>query len=141
MAKTAKQPIGAIYVRSASSLAEGASALDVQRTQLEEYAALESVQIVKIYTDLGISGISKPEQRPGLAALLEDAHKGEFNVMYITGLDRLGRRAEYVNEIIGQLRDAGVKIKVDKQGEVKLNEELLECVKSLKKVMMRAQSL
>jgi hypothetical protein len=45
---TEQQILGALYVRSASSFTEGASALDGQRTQLEEYAAQDEARIVKI---------------------------------------------------------------------------------------------
>jgi len=117
-----QQLLGALYVRSASSFQSDAYNVDEQRFQVEKYALQDDVQIVKTYEDIGISGINNPKQRPGLSTLLEDASKGEFNVLYITGLDRLSRRIEHVNDIVGQLQAIGVKIKISGKGEVTLLE-------------------
>jgi DNA invertase Pin-like site-specific DNA recombinase len=59
--------------------------------------------------------------------------------LYIAGLDRLSRRVEYMVDIVRQLRDVGVKIKVGEQGEV-INEEIMELVENYT-MMMRARSL
>jgi DNA invertase Pin-like site-specific DNA recombinase len=134
MTKTAQQPIGAIYVRSASSLPEDVYDVDEQRFRIEKFALQDEAQIVKFYEDLGVSGLSDPQQRPGMSALLEDARKGEFNVLYIAGFDRLSRRVEYMMDIVRQLRDAGVKIKAGKQGEV-INEEIMELVENYTMMM------
>ena len=133
---TEQQILGALYVRSASSFTEGASALDVQRTQLEEYAAQDEARIVKIYSDAGISGISDPQKWPGLSAMLEDAQQGVFNVLYIASMDRLGRRAEYLMDIVSQLQTAGVKIMVNEQGEVLVSKEMMGLFYKLKKMQL-----
>jgi site-specific DNA recombinase len=131
---TNQQLIGAIYVRSASSLPEDVYDVDEQRFRIEKFALQDEAQIVKFYEDLGVSGLSDPQQRPGMSALLEDARKGEFNVLYIARLDRLSRRVEYMVDIVRQLRDAGVKIKVGEQGEV-INEEIMELVENYTMMM------
>jgi DNA invertase Pin-like site-specific DNA recombinase len=114
-----KSPLlGALYVRSASSAPEDADDVDVQRFQVEQAALRDEVEVVMFYEDLGVSGLSTLKQRPGLVTLLEDARRGEFNVLYLAGLDRLGRRTEHVQEIVGQLLAAGVKIRVGQQGEI-----------------------
>jgi DNA invertase Pin-like site-specific DNA recombinase len=133
---TEQQILGALYVRSASSFTEGASALDVQRTQLKEYAAQDEARIVKIYSDAGISGISNPQKWPGLSAMLEDAQQGVFNVLYIASMDRLGRRAEYLMDIVNQLQTAGVKIMVNEQGEVLVSKEMMGLFYKLKKMQL-----
>lgn len=134
------QLIGAIYVRSASSASEDANALDAQRIQCEEYAAQDEAQIIKIYSDVGISGNSLPQQRPGLSALLEDAREGQFNILYLANLSRLGRQPEHLIDFIRQLRTVGVQIRAGEQSDLQMTDELLEVFDNLKKTMLRAQA-
>jgi DNA invertase Pin-like site-specific DNA recombinase len=107
-----QQLLGALYVRCASPLPDDAYYLDEQRLQVEKCAISDDVLIVKTYEDIGISGIINPSLRPGLSALLEDARKGVFNVLYIASQDRLSRRAEQVIDIARELHKTGVKIKI-----------------------------
>jgi DNA invertase Pin-like site-specific DNA recombinase len=91
--------------------------LNETRRQLEKQAAKDSVQIVKIYEDFGVSGISPLDEHPGMSMLLEDATKGVFEILYIAGIDRLSRRTEHAFDIIGQLKAAGVRTIIDRNGE------------------------
>jgi DNA invertase Pin-like site-specific DNA recombinase len=64
-------------------------------------------EIVAEYRD-DASGNLGVGDRPGLEKLLEDAAKGEFDVLLCTDLSRLARLAS--PEIIMALRDAGVRV-------------------------------
>ena len=133
---TEQQILGALYVRNASSFPEDAFAMDDQRAQIEKCALKDDVRIVKTYKDIGISGRSDPKQRPGLSALLEDARQGVFNVLYIASLNRLDRRTEHLMDIVSQLQTAGVKIKVNEQGEVIVSKEMMGFFNNLKKLQV-----
>ena len=82
---------GAIYLRRAAKTQTDGFELDALGNQLREYAARDGIEIVKVYEDNGVSGLSKPNIRPGLSALLRDAREGKFNVLYVSRLDRFGR--------------------------------------------------
>jgi len=133
---TEQQILGALYVRNASSFPEDAFAMDDQRAQIEKCALKDDVRIVKAYQDIGISGRSDPKQRPGLSALLEDSRQGVFNVLYIASLNRLDRRPEHLMDIVSQLQTAGVKIKVNEQGEVLVSKEMMGFFNNLKKLQV-----
>jgi DNA invertase Pin-like site-specific DNA recombinase len=68
--------------------------------------------------------------------MLEDAQQGVFNVLYIASMDRLGRRAEYLMDIVSQLQTAGVKIMVNEQGEVLVSKEMMGLFYKLKKMQL-----
>lgn len=102
---------GAIYLRRAAKTQTDGFELDALGNLLREYAARDGIEIVKVYADDGVSGLSKPNIRPGLSALLRDAREGKFNVLYVSGLDRFGRNVQLVLDVVNQLQAAGVTIK------------------------------
>ena len=50
--------------------------VDNQRLALEAVCGPRGWQMVQVYSDNGISGAKRRNQRPGLDALLKDAHEG-----------------------------------------------------------------
>src|ERR1700724_595258 len=71
------------------------------------------VDATRVYTDK-LSGTSTREQRPGLAALLDYARKGDAIV--VVGIDRLGRNAAEVMTTIRELRDREIVLKSLREG-------------------------
>jgi DNA invertase Pin-like site-specific DNA recombinase len=67
----------------------------------------------RVYTDK-LSGISKREQRPGLAALLDYARQGDAIV--VVGIDRLGRNAAEVMMTIRDLGERGIVLRSLREG-------------------------
>src|SRR3954451_3083511 len=63
------------------------------------------VDAARVYTDK-LSGTSTRQQRPGLAALLDYARKGDAIV--VVGIDRLGRNAAEVMTTIRELGERGI---------------------------------
>jgi DNA invertase Pin-like site-specific DNA recombinase len=47
--------------------------------------------VAEVYTDAGISGAKRRDQRPGLDAMLNDASRRKFDVVMAWPIDRLGR--------------------------------------------------
>lgn len=67
----------------------------------------------RIYCDK-LSGTSRREQRPGLAALLDYVRAGDAIV--VVGIDRLGRNAAEVMTTIRQLRDREIVLRSLREG-------------------------
>lgn len=60
------------------------------------------------YIDQGISGRS--ERRPSLDQLIRDARKGQFKIIIIHSIDRLGRSTKHLLNLIDELRHLNVSI-------------------------------
>lgn len=71
------------------------------------------VDTARVYTDK-LSGTSTREQRPGLAALLDYARKGDAIV--VVGIDRLGRNAAEVMMTIRELGEHGIVLRSLREG-------------------------
>jgi DNA invertase Pin-like site-specific DNA recombinase len=71
------------------------------------------VDATRVYSDK-LSGTSTREQRPGLAALLDYARKGDAIV--VVGIDRLGRNAAEVMMTIRDLGDRGIVLRSIREG-------------------------
>ena len=81
--------------------------LDTQLYPLRELAARRGFEIVQEYTDT-VSG--SKSRRPGLDALLADAHRRKFGVVLIVAFDRLARSVRHFLSIVDELNDLGVDI-------------------------------
>ena len=108
------------YVRMSSGKQERSPAQ--QKGENRKLAKAEGCEIVVTFSDEAITGDSGPEQRPGFRQLLAAAERGEFEVLLLENVDRLGRfdsleGAEYYN----RLRRAGVKIITCNDGPIDLD--------------------
>jgi DNA invertase Pin-like site-specific DNA recombinase len=77
-----------------------------QLPDLERYAAARGWQIVKCYTDSGISGIT--ERRPALDELVRDARRRKFDALVVWRLDRLGRNLRHLVLLVDELTALGI---------------------------------
>ena len=71
---------------------------------------------MQLFIDAGISGAKKPEERPQLSKLLKVLQKGD--TLAITRLDRLSRSAVAGYELIADLLNRGVSVRVLNIGTV-----------------------
>jgi site-specific DNA recombinase len=97
----------AIYARYSSDLQRDASIEDQVRlckTRIEK----EGWALVATYTDRAQSGASR--LRPGYQRLLEDARKGQFDIVVTEALDRLSRDQEDVAALYKHLAFARVQL-------------------------------
>jgi DNA invertase Pin-like site-specific DNA recombinase len=72
---------------------------------LREVAERAGYQIVKIYSDEGISGSKGREDRPALNQLMKDAVNRQFEMVMCWSIDRLGRSITNLIEIMNELND------------------------------------
>lgn len=72
---------------------------------LKEVAERAGYQIVKIYSDDGISGSKGREDRPALNQLMKDAVNRQFEMVMCWSIDRLGRSITNLIEIMNELNE------------------------------------
>jgi DNA invertase Pin-like site-specific DNA recombinase len=68
---------------------------------LRALAQQRGLQIVKEYTDHGVSGTRA--RRPGLDQLMADARRGRFDVLLVWACDRLARSTKHFLEVLDEL--------------------------------------
>jgi len=80
--------------------------LENQILDLQKLAAQRGFEIVREYSDRGISG--SKAKRPGLDALMADARRGEFSVVLVAAFDRIARSTKNFLEIVDELNSLKV---------------------------------
>jgi DNA invertase Pin-like site-specific DNA recombinase len=101
----------ALYVRVSTDK----QTVENQVRDLKLVAERRGWTVVEVYSDAGISGAKRRDQRPGLDALLKDASRRRFNVVMAWALDRLGRSLIDLLGTIEHLEAAGVDLYLDQQ--------------------------
>ena len=99
------------YVRVSGSGESAQVSVAAQKEAIEEYADSSCLDVVDWLVDEGDSGMD--ENRPALGAFLEAIEKDEeplVEVLLVSDLSRLSRRAEGLLSIGAKLRDAGVEL-------------------------------
>jgi DNA invertase Pin-like site-specific DNA recombinase len=107
--------IAVIYARYSSELQRDASIEDQIRL-CRRRIGQEGWEYRHAYTDRAQSGATA--LRPAYQSLLEDARRGEFDIVVAEGLDRLSRDQEDVAGILKRLRFAGVRLFTLAEGEI-----------------------
>jgi len=69
-------------------------------------AARRGFEVVREYTDVGISGARA--RRPGLDAMLADAHRGGFSIVLVAAFDRVARSVKHFLKVVDELNDLGI---------------------------------
>ena len=80
--------------------------IENQLYQLRELAARRGFEIVHEYTDIGVSG--SKSRRPGLDALLADAHRRKFSIVLVAAFDRVARSVKHFLTVVDELNDLGI---------------------------------
>jgi DNA invertase Pin-like site-specific DNA recombinase len=86
-----------------------------QRHDLERVAAARGWDIVARFSDEGISGAKTRSDRPALDALIKAATRGEFDLLAVWSIDRLGRSLQHLVETVNELRSVGVDLYIHQQ--------------------------
>jgi site-specific DNA recombinase len=104
-----------IYARYSSDLQRDASIEDQLRLCKAKIGS-EGWMLSATYMDRAQSGASR--LRPGYQCLLEDARKGQFDILVAEALDRLSRDQEDIASLYKQISFAGVKLTTIAEGEI-----------------------
>ena len=107
--------IAVIYARYSSDLQREASIEDQIRL-CRARIAQEGWDYLHAYTDRAISGASA--LRPAYQSLLEDARRGDFDIVVAEALDRLSRDQKDVAGLLKRLRFGGVRLFTVAEGEI-----------------------
>ncbi|HEY1753692.1 MAG TPA: recombinase family protein, partial [Caulobacteraceae bacterium] len=98
----------ALYARYSDDLQRPASIVD-QVALCRRVAEQIGAEVVEIYTDAAISGFASAN-RPGLLALLEAAHRRQFDVVIAEAIDRLSRGGSGAWSIYEDMQTLGIEI-------------------------------
>ena len=102
------------YIRYSSHMQDDSFSKDAQERQIRARAKQDGVIIVKVYSDEARSAY-RNKYRPGIEAMLEDARRGLFDVLYVHKIDRLARKLEWAIEIAKELQKNDVVLKAVEQ--------------------------
>jgi DNA invertase Pin-like site-specific DNA recombinase len=88
--------------------------IESQLYDLRQLAEQRGFQIVKEYTDKGISGLKA--RRPGLDALMADARQRKFSIVLVAAFDRIARSTRNFLQIIDELESLEIEFISRREG-------------------------
>lgn len=92
----------AIYARVSTP----EQSIDNQLYDLRKFAEQRGYEVGCEYTDVGVSG--SKARRPGLDALMKDAHKKKFGVVIVAAFDRVARSTKHFLSVVDELDSLGI---------------------------------
>ncbi len=95
-------PTAAIYARVSTAN----QSLDPQLRDLKRYAQARGINVFKVYTDKGVSGVK--ENRPALDELRADARKKFFNTVLVWRFDRFARSSHHLVSTLEEFIALGI---------------------------------
>lgn len=101
----------AVYCRVSSEVQQERQTIESQVEFAQKYCDLNSIAITKIYKDDGITGTLPLQDRPAGAELLADAKDGQFQLVLIFKLDRLGRSTRVILNAVHDLDAMDIKVR------------------------------
>lgn len=98
-----------IYARY-SNTADQDEAIENQLLQCREYAENNDIEVIGEYIDRGLSATTKKETRSEFLRMINDSHKGQFDTILVSSLDRITRHSDELRHYGSILIENGVKI-------------------------------
>ena len=95
----------ALYLRAAAN-AQGCDTMEADRGALQAFCAAAGYRVVGVHRDACAATVPLTE-RPSWCALVDQAQRGEVDVVVVRGLDRVGRDTATVGEAMELLGAAG----------------------------------
>jgi site-specific DNA recombinase len=102
--------LGAVYGRVSTYIQREKNTIETQKKENIRYAEYEKIRIYKEYYDDGVSSSYPLHKRPGGFELLRDARAKKFDCIIVYKLDRLGRSAFEILQVIKLLEKLGIKL-------------------------------
>ncbi len=87
-----------------------------QERELRAVAKRQGWQVVRVYTDQGISGAKGRDQRPAFNAMYQDAARREFDMVAAWSVDRLGRSLQSLVTFLSELHALKIDLFLHQQG-------------------------
>lgn len=102
--EVAKKAVGYVRVSTEEQAATGYG-LEAQERAVRAFAESQGYELVEIIADAGVSGSTRPEDRPGFKHALELAQERAFSVLLVWKFDRLARNLTYAVTATNTLRE------------------------------------
>lgn len=99
-----------IYIRVSTQNQVDGFGLEMQEDKCKKMIDMKGWSLTKIYSDEGISGTLDTTGRPGLRQMLEDGENKLYDAMVCYALDRIGRKAILVLELVSKFDKMGIEI-------------------------------
>lgn len=101
----------AIYVRVSSA----GQSVENQERELRAVADRAGWKITKIYSDAGVSGARRKDQRPAFRTMCDDAARRRFDMVAAWSVDRLGRSLQDLVGFLSDLNSIGIDLYLHQQ--------------------------
>lgn len=99
-----KKAVGYIRV-STEDQAQKGHGLESQEHAIRAFAESQGYDLIRIISDAGVSGATKPELRPGFQEVFELAKARAFSILLVWKFDRLARSLLYSVITVHELRE------------------------------------
>ena len=90
--------------------------VDNQLLELRDHCSKMGWEIVKEYTDKGLSGTLSRDKRPALNSLIKDAYRKRFDSVVCWDISRIGRSMKELILFLSDMKDRGIGICSVRQG-------------------------
>ena len=90
--------------------------VDNQLIELRDHCSKMGWEIVKEYTDEGLSGTLSREKRPALNAMIKDGYRKKFDTVICWDISRIGRSMKELILFLSDMKDRGIGICSVRQG-------------------------
>ena len=90
--------------------------VDNQLIELRDHCSKMGWEIVKEYTDEGLSGTLSREKRPALNAMIKDGYRKKFDTVVGWDISRIGRSMKELVLFLSDMKDRGIGICSVRQG-------------------------
>ena len=121
--------------------------VDNQLIELRDHCSKMGWEIVKEYTDKGLSGTLSRDKRPALNSLIKDAYRKRFDSVVCWDISRIGRSMKELILFLSDMKDRGIGICSVRQGfdtSTSMGEIMFQFVgilSSWEKTMIRERTL
>jgi site-specific DNA recombinase len=109
-AEVAARAAGYIRVSTEEQAAHG-HGLEAQERAIRAFAESQGYELLDVIADPGISGATRPAERPGFARIAELARTGDVAILLVWKFDRLARQIVYSVVTANELSERGVAIR------------------------------
>ena len=90
--------------------------VDNQLIELRDHCSKMGWEIVKEYTDEGLSGTLSRDKRPALNAMIKDGYRKKFDTVVCWDISRIGRSMKELIMFLSDMKDRGIGICSVRQG-------------------------
>lgn len=105
-AKAAAATRAVAYLRvSTDEQAATGHGLETQEQAVRAFALSQAYDLVEVVTDPGVSGATRPAERPGFSRIVELATAGGFDVLLVAKIDRLSRDIRHALTTVSDLAE------------------------------------